>query len=73
MSKRLELIFKNAEDYNVTISIDDPVEPVDGEAVSNVMDTIIQNDVFTSAYGALVSKHAARVVSRTVEEIDINL
>lgn len=73
MSKRLELIFKNEGDKNVTISIDDPVEPVDPQAVSSVMDTIIENDVFTSHYGGLVSKHAARIVERNVEEIEIEM
>lgn len=72
MSKRLELIFKNDGNRNVTISLDDPVEPIDAEAVSSVMDTIIQNNVFASEYGYLVSKQAARVVERNVDEIEIS-
>lgn len=71
--KKLELQFKNEEDRTVTLSLDNPIEPVDPVAVNAAMDNILQQDVFTSASGDLVSKHAARVVERTVTEVEIGV
>lgn len=71
--KRLELQFKNEEDKTVTLSLDNPIEPVNPEAVNAAMDNILQQDVFTSSGGNLVSKHAARVVERTVTEVEIQV
>lgn len=69
--KRLELIFKNQVGSNVTLSLDEPIEPVDPEKVSQTMDQIIEQDIFTSNGGDLVEKHQARIVERNVTEIDI--
>lgn len=71
--KKLELQFKNEEDNTVTLSLDNPIEPVDGAAVNAAMDNILQQDVFTSRGGGLVSKHAARIVERTVTEVEIQV
>ncbi|MBU9723254.1 MULTISPECIES: DUF2922 domain-containing protein [Bacillaceae] len=73
MAKKLELQFINAGGKNVTISIDDPIEPVDSQAVSQVMDVVIANSVFTSREGLLVQKRGARIVERKVEEVQIEL
>lgn len=71
--KRLELIFTNELGKNVTISIDEPNEPVDANAVQAAMDEIIAQNVFTSTGGDLVHKKAARVVERNVTEIEIDI
>lgn len=71
MSKKIELIFKNQEGGNVTVSLDSPIEPVDPALVSQVMDTVIAQDAFISKGGKLVTKHGARVVERNVQTIDI--
>lgn len=71
--KRIELLFKNEEGNNVTISLDDPIEPVNPDTVGKVMDEIIAQNVFSSSGGDLVSKHAARVVERNVTEIEIEM
>lgn len=71
--KKLELQFRNAEGRMVTLSLDNPIEPADPEAVNNVMDEILAEGVFTSMGGALVSKHAARIVERTVTEVEIDV
>jgi len=71
MSKRLELLFRNEAGGNVTIGIDDPIEPVVGADVSAAMDVIVENNVLTSANGDIVKKHGARVVERMVAIIDI--
>lgn len=71
MAKQLELQFLNEDERTVTISLENPVEPVDPQAVGNVMDTIISENVFMTSGGDLVSKKSARIVERTVTEIDI--
>lgn len=71
MSKRLELIFENVEGKNVTITLDEPVEPVDPAAVSAAMDEVLAQNAFTSGGGDLVSKKAARIVERNVQTIEI--
>lgn len=69
--KRIELIFKNEMGRNVTISLDDPIEPVDPALVAQVMDQVIAHNAFTSSGGFLVGKAAARIVERNVEPIEI--
>lgn len=71
--KQLDLQFYNAENRTVTISLDHPVEPVDAQAVSQAMDTILAQNVFTSSGGDYVAKKGARLVERNVTEIDIGL
>jgi hypothetical protein len=71
MAKKLELQFLNTESKTVTISIDDPIEPVDEAAVSSAMDTIITQNAFTSSGGDLVSKKGARVVERNVSDVTL--
>ncbi|MCD8511022.1 MAG: DUF2922 domain-containing protein [Bacillus sp. (in: Bacteria)] len=73
MAKRLEMLFLNEGGKNVTISVDDPMEPVNAQAVSDAMDTILLQNVFVSAQGYLVQKRGARVVERKVEAVDIEI
>jgi aromatic ring-opening dioxygenase catalytic subunit (LigB family) len=69
MAKVLELKFTNQEGKIVTISLNDPVEPVDGVAVASAMDQIIAQNVFFSSGGDFVAKQSARVVERNVTDI----
>ncbi|MDG5789216.1 DUF2922 domain-containing protein [Evansella sp. AB-P1] len=71
MTKRLELLFTNESGRSVTLSLDDPIEPVDNLLVSAVMDEIIDHNVFTTFDGALVQKRGARIVERTVQDIEL--
>jgi hypothetical protein len=71
MTKKIELIFKNLEGRNVTLSLDDPIEPVNPVQVSQVMDQVIAQGAFISTGGPLVSKYAARVVERSVDDIEL--
>jgi aromatic ring-opening dioxygenase catalytic subunit (LigB family) len=71
MAKTLELKFLNEEGKVVTISLDDPVEPVDELAVSAAMDTIVTENAFISSGGEFVSKKEARIVERNVTEIPV--
>ncbi|PAD40426.1 DUF2922 domain-containing protein [Terribacillus sp. 7520-G] len=67
--KKLDLQFLNEEGKTVTISLELPVEPFDEAAINQAMDTVIAQNVISSSGGALVSKKAARIVDRTVQEI----
>lgn len=69
--KKLELKFENEDGKTVTYSLDKPVEPVDPEALNQAMDEIIEQNAFTSTGGDVVAKKSARIVERTVEEVDL--
>ncbi|WP_077623390.1 DUF2922 domain-containing protein [Sediminibacillus massiliensis] len=68
--KTLEMKFLNQEEKLVTISLDNPVEPPDAEAIEAAMDTIISENAFFSSGGDLVSKKSARIVERNVFDIE---
>jgi hypothetical protein len=72
MAKVLELQFLNQEDKTVTIRLDAPVEPVDPAAVEAAMDAVIAQNIFTSSGGDYTSKKGARIVDRTVNEIELS-
>jgi hypothetical protein len=69
LAKTLQLQFFNEESKTVTISIDNPIEPVDTLALNAAMDAILTANVFTSAGGNLVSKKGARIVERNVADV----
>ncbi|WP_062046409.1 DUF2922 domain-containing protein [Bacillus sp. JCM 19034] len=71
MSKRLELQFDNEDGGLVTISIDDPLEPIDSEAISQAMAQMIAEDVIESNGGGLAAIRGARIVERHVTTIDL--
>ncbi|NLY42818.1 MAG: DUF2922 domain-containing protein [Clostridiaceae bacterium] len=72
MAAVLEMIFKNEEQKNVTISISDPVEDLTGAEVKAVMDNIIAKNVFTTSGGDIVQASGARIVSREVTELELS-
>ncbi|MFA8438169.1 DUF2922 domain-containing protein [Pueribacillus sp. YX66] len=72
MAKQIEMQFLNEENRTVTISLEDPVEPVNPEDVNAAMDTVLSENAFTSSGGNLVSKKGARIVERTVTEIQLD-
>lgn len=67
--KKLDLQFLNEAGKTVTISLEQPVEPFDEAAINQAMDAILAQNVIASSGGALVSKKAARIVDRTVQEV----
>ncbi|SFA99521.1 Protein of unknown function [Lentibacillus halodurans] len=70
--KKLELKFLNEEGKTVTYSLEKPVEPADPAAIKAAMDEIISQNAFTSSGGDVVSIKEARIVERTVEEIELD-
>lgn len=71
--KKIELIFENAQGKTVTFSLDQPVEPIDVDAVHEAMDEIIAQNVFQSNGGDIMKKKSARIVERNVTDIDLGL
>ncbi|UJL45862.1 DUF2922 domain-containing protein [Virgibacillus sp. NKC19-16] len=71
MTKKIELKFRNEDEKIVTYSLDNPIEPVDPEAVNAAMDEIITQNAFTSSGGDVIVKDSARIVERTVEDIEL--
>lgn len=69
MEQTLRLIFRNAEGRQVTISISDPVDPLDSMEVNDVMDLIINTSIFNTSGGSITQKVRAEVVARDVTTI----
>jgi Protein of unknown function (DUF2922) len=67
--KKLDMQFLNEAGKTVTISLEQPVEPFDEIAINQAMDVILEQNVIASSGGPLVSKKAARIVDRTVQEV----
>ena len=72
MAKTLELLFLTEGGKSATLSVADPIEPVDVEKVKTAMDEIIASNVFTTASGSFISAKGARVVERNVNEYEVN-
>lgn len=71
MAKTLELIFKNEMGKQAKISVIEPKEPVDQDAVKAAMENLIAKDVFGSSGGSLVSIEGARIVERNVTDYEL--
>jgi hypothetical protein len=69
VEKTLELQFLNQSGKIVRLLIENPIEPVDEEAVSAVMDAIITANVFVSSGGDFVAKKGAKLLAREVTEL----
>ncbi|UOQ50295.1 DUF2922 domain-containing protein [Gracilibacillus caseinilyticus] len=69
--KKIELKFENEEGKTATISLDNPVEPVDPVVVNTAMDAIMSQNAFFSSGGDLVAKKSARIVERNVTDIEL--
>lgn len=70
--RKLELKFMSEDDKTVTYSLEKPIEPVDPEAVKAAMEEIINQNVFDTTGGDLVSIKQARLVDHEVTEIDLD-
>ncbi|MTI96519.1 MAG: DUF2922 domain-containing protein [Firmicutes bacterium] len=67
--RTLQLVFLNNAGGRVTISIPEPLEPIDPAAVEEAMDELLAADVITSNGGGLVAKVRAQTVLREVEPV----
>ncbi|WP_404407237.1 DUF2922 domain-containing protein [Jeotgalibacillus malaysiensis] len=73
MNKTLELVFITEEGKNASLTVDNPLEPVDPAAVQAAMQAVIDENLFISPSGALTGIKSARVVSRGVEAVELGV
>ena len=71
MAKTLEMQFINEDGKTATVSIENPIEPVDKVALATPMDLIVSNDVFVTSGGSIVEKKGARLVERNIETVEL--
>lgn len=71
MAKTLELTFSAANGKQSKLTLGEPQEPIDLEAMKTAMDSIIAAGVFTTANGDLISPKGARVIERNVTEYEL--
>ncbi|WP_312093906.1 DUF2922 domain-containing protein [Niallia sp.] len=71
MVKTLELTFETSNGKSTKISLESPVEPVNSEQVTTVMQSIIAANVLTSTNGDLVAVKGIRLVERNVTDYEI--
>lgn len=71
MSKKIDLLFEDQLGKQVTISLDNPIEPVDPALVRSVMETILAEDAFLASGGKLVAMKGARLVLHEVTPISL--
>ncbi|GAK13407.1 DUF2922 domain-containing protein [Geomicrobium sp. JCM 19039] len=69
MTENLELRFRNSENRMSTLSIPEPAHTLTAEQLEMTMNTIIEENVFTSSGGDLTTIVDARIVTRTVEPL----
>jgi hypothetical protein len=65
----LRMVFLNALNKQVTLSLNNPKDTLTATEVQGVMDTVIARNIFTSGGGDLVSKVSARVIDTTTNEL----
>lgn len=73
MNKTLELVFITEEGKNASLTVDNPLEPVDPAAVQAAMQEVIDENLFISPSGALIGIKSARVVSRGIEAVELGV
>ena len=70
MKSVLEMVFKTAEDKSHRLTLNDPKEDLTGEEVKEVMDFIVDNDIFNIG-GGLVEAVSSAIIVTEKTPIDI--
>jgi len=70
-TKKLEMEFLNEAGKKFVISIEQPREDLTEMEVSQAMNSIITNNIFTSSMLDLVEVSDARIVTTTVDKLNI--
>lgn len=65
----LRMVFLNALNKQVTVSLNNPKDTLTAAEVQGVMDTVIARNIFTSSGGDLVSKVSARIIDTTTNDL----
>lgn len=71
MGKKLELVFKNASDKSVKITVDNAREDITSNEVKTAMESIVAKNVFTGNGGDLVGIQGARIVDTSIQELEL--
>ncbi|MFX3616168.1 MAG: DUF2922 domain-containing protein [Sporolactobacillus sp.] len=71
--KKLNLVFQNEAGKSVTLSLNDPADPVNPAAVKDAMNEVIARNVFTSTGGALTKIKSARISDNSATAIELGL
>jgi len=69
VSRRLELIFRNASGRRFTLVVQDPRSDLTSGEVQSAMELILSRNIFASSGGDLVGIDGARVVSQEITEL----
>lgn len=69
--KTLELSFSTVKGGEITLAIPDPKDDVTEEQIEMVMDNVISTGIFTESKGLVIEKTGARIVTKTVQEFEI--
>ena len=71
MEFTLSMTFLTETDEKYSLSISGVRTNLNSEEVSALMDIILENDIFISKKGSIVSKYAAKITERQVTSFDI--
>ena len=73
VKKKLMMTFKTDEDKNISISLDDPRENLTEQEIHDVMNIILNNDIFAPNGETLISLVGAKIVETGTTEFDLVL
>ena len=71
IKKKLMMTFKTDEDKNISISIDDPRENLNESEIKNVMQLILEKDIFSINGASIVDLVEAKIVQTGTTEFDL--
>ena len=71
MEYTLSMTFVGANGEKSTISITGVKEELNQEEASALMDTLIEQDIFVTKNGNLVSKYSAELIKRQVDKFEV--
>lgn len=69
MTRTLQMVFRNHEGRNVTVSVVDARPDLEAADVEHVMNNIISRNIFLTTGGELEEPVRAQVVTRAVESL----
>jgi len=71
IKKKLMMTFKTDEDKNISISVDDPRENLNQSEIKDVMQLILEKDIFSINGASLVELVEAKVIETGTTEFDL--
>ena len=71
IKKKLMMKFRTDDDKNTSISIDDPRENLNESEIKNVMQLILEKDIFSINGASIVDLVEAKIVQTGTTEFDL--